>query len=92
MFEYTLLDRARAAGGTSCCRRGPTSGCCGRPTSLLRRRVVELTLLGPEAEVRGAASRLGLDLYGAHVLDPTDAGAASSASRPSTRRGARTRA
>ena len=31
---------------------------------LLRRRVVELTLLGPEAEVRGAAGRLGLDLYG----------------------------
>ena len=39
---------------------------------LLRRRVVELTLLGPEEEVRGAAGRLGLDLFGAHVLDPAD--------------------
>ncbi len=40
---------------------------------LLRRRVVELTLLGPEDEVRGAASRLGVDLWGAHILDPRDA-------------------
>ena len=33
MFEYTLLDRARATSGISCSRRGRTSACCGRPTS-----------------------------------------------------------
>ncbi|MDA0163031.1 phosphate acetyltransferase [Solirubrobacter ginsenosidimutans] len=72
MFEYTLLDRARAAGRHIVLPEGVDERVLRAADILLRRRVVELTLLGPAAEVRGAASRLGLDLYGAHIVDPSE--------------------
>jgi phosphate acetyltransferase len=72
MFEYTLLDRARAAGRHIVLPEGTDERVLRAADILLRRRVVELTLLGPEETVHGAASRLGLDLYGAHVVDPAD--------------------
>jgi phosphate acetyltransferase len=72
MFEYTLLDRARAGARHIVLPEGTDERVLRAADILLRRRVVELTLLGPEATVRGAASRLGLDLYGAHVLDPSE--------------------
>jgi phosphate acetyltransferase len=72
MFEYTLLDRARARQRHIVLPEGTDERVLRAADILLRRRVVELTLLGPEAEVRGTAGRLGLDLYGAHVLDPSD--------------------
>ena len=72
MFEYTLLDRARAASRHIVLPEGTDERVLRAADILLRRRVVELTLLGPEEEVRGAAGRLGLDLCGAHVLDPAD--------------------
>src|SRR3954451_11815857 len=72
MFEYTLLDRARAANRHIVLPEGTDERVLRAAETLLRRRVCELTLLGPEAEVRGAAGRLGVDLYGAHVLDPAD--------------------
>ena len=72
MFEYTLLDRARAQPRHIVLPEGTDERVLRAADILLRRRVVELTLLGPEAEVRGTAGRLGLDLYGAHVLDPAD--------------------
>jgi phosphate acetyltransferase len=72
MFEYTLLDRARAAVKHIVLPEGTDDRILRAADLLLRRRVVELTLLGAEAEVHGAAGRLGLDLYGAHVLDPAD--------------------
>ena len=60
---------------------------------LLRRRVVELTLLGPEAEVRGDGRRgSALDLYGAHVLDPADPELRRALRAGVRARGARTRA
>jgi phosphate acetyltransferase len=72
MFEYTLLDRAREAARHIVLPEGTDDRVLRAADILLRRRVVELTLLGREAEVRGAASRLGLDLDGAHVVDPAD--------------------
>ena len=86
MFEYTLLDRARADRRAHRAARGrPTSACCGRPTSLLRRGVAELTLLGPEDEVaRRAPPRLGLDLDGARRRSTRPTRSCASASRPST--------
>ena len=92
MFEYTLLDRARAAEQHIVLPEGTDERVLRAAETLLRRRVVELTLLGPEDEVRGAASRLGVDLWGAHVLDPTDAGAARALRGRVHRSGARTRA
>ena len=72
MFEYTLLDRARAGARHIVLPEGTDERVLRAADILLRRRVVELTLLGPEATVHGMASRLGLDLYGAHVLDPSE--------------------
>jgi len=72
MFEYTLLDRARAGARHIVLPEGIDERILRAADILLRRRVVELTLLGPEATVHGMASRLGLDLYGAHVLDPSE--------------------
>ncbi len=72
MFEYTLLDRARAQARHVVLPEGTDERVLRAADILLRRRVVELTLLGPEEEVRGTAGRLGLDLFGAHVLDPAD--------------------
>lgn len=37
---------------------------------LLQRNIVDVTLLGNEAEIRDAAGRLGLKLAGAHIVDP----------------------
>ena len=72
MFEYTLLDRARAAQKHIVLPEGTDERVLRAAETLLRRRVVELTLLGREDEIRGAASRLGVDLWGAHVVDPHD--------------------
>src|SRR3954454_3922912 len=72
MFEYTLLDRAREVPRHIVLPEGTDERVLRAAETLLRRRVVELTLLGSEEEVLAAASRLGLDLRGAHVLDPTD--------------------
>jgi phosphate acetyltransferase len=73
MFEYTLLDRAREQPRHIVLPEGTDERVLRAADILLRRRVVELTLLGDDAEVRAAAGRLGLDLFGAHVLDPGDA-------------------
>jgi phosphate acetyltransferase len=70
MFEYTLLDQARAHPRHIVLPEGSDERVLRAADILLRRRVVELTLLGSEAEVHGAASRLGLDLFGAHIVDP----------------------
>jgi phosphate acetyltransferase len=72
MFEYTLLDQARAHPRHIVLPEGTDERVLRAADILLRRRVVELTLLGPEAAVHGTASRLGLDLYGARVLDPAE--------------------
>jgi phosphate acetyltransferase len=72
MFEYTLLDRAREAKKHIVLPEGSDERVLRAAETLLRRRVCELTLLGSEDSVRGAASRLGVDLWGANVLDPTD--------------------
>ena len=72
MFEYTLLDRAREAKKHIVLPEGTDERVLRAAETLLRRRVVDLTLLGREEEVRGAASRLGVDLWGASVLDPSD--------------------
>jgi phosphate acetyltransferase len=70
MFEYGLLDRARALKRHIVLPEAGDERILRAAEVLLRRRVVELTLLGQEEAVFGAAGRLGLDLRDAHVLDP----------------------
>ncbi len=72
MFEYTLLDRARERIRHIVLPEGTEERILRAAETLLLRGVAELTLLGSEPEVRAAAAQLGLDVAGAHVLDPAD--------------------
>ncbi len=72
MFEYTLLDRAREHISHIVLPEGTEERILRAAETLLLRGVAQLTLLGSELEVRGAAARLGLDIAGAHVLDPAE--------------------
>jgi phosphate acetyltransferase len=72
MFEYALLDRARAQPRHIVLPEGTDERVLRAAETLLLRRVVELTLLGDETEVRGTAARLGVDVGAARVLDPAD--------------------
>ena len=75
MFEYELIERARAERSTSCCPRATDERVLRAAEILLRRGVVELTLLGPERGAR-PRSRLGARPAGRDFVDPHDVGAA----------------
>jgi phosphate acetyltransferase len=72
IFEHMLLERARAAPRHIVLPEGTDERVLRAAETLLLRQVVELTLLGDEAGVRAAAARIGVDVSGAHVLDPCD--------------------
>jgi phosphate acetyltransferase len=72
MFEYELLDRARAAGRHIVLPEGDEERILRAADSLLRRSVAMLTLLGDPPAVRAKAQQLGLDISAAQVLDPYD--------------------
>jgi phosphate acetyltransferase len=72
MFEYELLDRARAAGRHIVLPEGDEERILRAADSLLRRSVATLTLLGDPSAVRAKAQQLGLDISAAQVLDPYD--------------------
>ncbi|MGF7120035.1 phosphate acetyltransferase [Rhodococcus sp. BE178] len=70
MFEYQLIDRARADRKHIVLPEGDDDRILRAAGRLLRRQVVDLTILGDEAKVRGRAAELGVDLSSATVLDP----------------------
>ncbi|GAY07356.1 phosphate acetyltransferase [Pseudonocardia sp. N23] len=70
MFEQRLLDRARADRRHIVLPEGDDDRILAAADQLLHRGVVDLTLLGPEADIKARASALGLALPGAHILDP----------------------
>ncbi|WNV74032.1 phosphate acetyltransferase [Geodermatophilus sp. DSM 44513] len=72
MFEYELLDRARADRRRIVLPEGTDERVLRAAETLLRRGVVDLTLLGPREEVRAAAARAGVDVGGAQLVDPAD--------------------
>ncbi|MFC4119799.1 phosphate acetyltransferase [Nonomuraea zeae] len=73
MFEYELLDRARARRRHIVLPEGEEPRILRAADVLLRRGVAELTLLGDEKRIRVQAAQLGLDLDDAKVLSPFDA-------------------
>ncbi|MGN9788562.1 phosphate acetyltransferase [Nonomuraea sp. ZG12] len=73
MFEYELLDRARARRRHIVLPEGEEPRILRAADVLLRRGVAELTLLGDEERIRVRAAQLGLDLDEARVLSPFDA-------------------
>ena len=72
MFEYELLDRAREDRRHIVLPEGTEERVLFAADTLLRRGVVELTLLGDPDAVQAAAGRLGVDVSAARVLDPCD--------------------
>ncbi|SEU24243.1 phosphate acetyltransferase [Nonomuraea wenchangensis] len=72
MFEYELLDRARARRRRIVLPEGEEPRILRAAEVLLRRGVAELTLLGDRERIAAQAAQLGLDLDGAAVISPFD--------------------
>jgi len=72
MFEYGLLERARAVKKHIVLPEGHDDRIIRAAASLLSRDVVRLTLLGDEPAIRTRAGELGLSLDGAEILSPHD--------------------
>jgi phosphate acetyltransferase len=70
MFEYALIDRARAQRRHVVLPEGTEERILRATEVLLRRGVADLTLLGAPAEVTRRARELGLDVSAATVIDP----------------------
>jgi phosphate acetyltransferase len=72
MFEYQLIDRARAAARHIVLPEGEEPRILTAADQLLRRGVVRLTLLGSPSGIRASAAQLGLDVTAAELVDPHD--------------------
>ncbi len=72
MFEYGLLERARSNRKHIVLPEGTDDRILLAAGTLLSRDVVELTILGDEAEVRSRAAGLGVDISAATVINPPE--------------------
>ena len=72
MFEYDLLDRARSNPQRIVLPEGTDDRILRAASTLLRRGVAELTILGDEGSIRARATELGLDISEAAFLSPFD--------------------
>lgn len=72
MFQYELLERAKARLRHIVLPEGEDERVLRAADILLRREVVELTILGPPDSVRSQAAARGLMLDRAHIIDPLE--------------------
>jgi phosphate acetyltransferase len=70
MFEYELIQRARADRKHIVLPEGTDERILRAAEILLLRDVVNITLLGNPAEVRRKASSLGIEVKGINIIDP----------------------
>ncbi|MFC0005916.1 phosphate acetyltransferase [Micromonospora siamensis] len=70
MFEYDLLDRARADRRRLVLPEGSEERILRAAEILLRRGVADLTLLGRPDDIARRTRELGIDIGGAQVVDP----------------------
>lgn len=70
MFEYDLIDRARATRRRLVLPEGAEERILRATEILLRRGVAELTLLGRPDDIARRTRELGIDIAGASVVDP----------------------
>ncbi|OAH13359.1 phosphate acetyltransferase [Streptomyces jeddahensis] len=70
MFEHKLLEQARSDRRRVVLPEGTEERVLHASEVLLRRGVCDLTLLGPDEQIRKKAADLGIDLSGAQILDP----------------------
>lgn len=71
MFEYELIERAKRKRQHIVLPEGNDERILRAAEILLRREVVDITLLGAEDEVQQKITTLGLDLSPAQLIDPT---------------------
>jgi len=72
MFEYGLLERARSQRKRIVLPEGNDDRILQAAGTLLSRGVVDLTILGEEADIRSRAAGLGADIQSATVTSPKD--------------------
>ncbi|WP_136034885.1 phosphate acetyltransferase [Microbacterium sp. PF5] len=72
MFQYGLMERARADRRRIVLPEGDDDRILRAAATLLARDVADLTILGDEAAIRARASELGVDIVDAQILSPTD--------------------
>jgi phosphate acetyltransferase len=72
MFEYQLYERARVQRKHIVLPEGTEERMLRATEILLRRNVVDITLLGNESEILKKADSLHLKLTGANIIDPFD--------------------
>lgn len=72
MFEFDLLDRARSSKRHIVLPEGGDDRILRAAASLLRREVVDLTVLGDASAIRARAAELGLDIAAARIVSPQD--------------------
>jgi phosphate acetyltransferase len=73
MFEYELIERARADRRHVVLPEGVEERILRAAEALTRRGVCDLTLLGPVGEIEQHARELGLDLGDVRIVNPADA-------------------
>ncbi len=72
MFEYELFERARANKKHIVLPEGNDDRILRAAEILLKRNVVDITILGNEEEIYKQAKNLHLQLDGVHIIDPFD--------------------
>lgn len=72
MFQYGLIERARADRRRIVLPEGDDDRILRAAATLLAREVADLTILGDEAAIRARATELGIDIAAAQVLSPND--------------------
>jgi len=70
MFEFSLILKAKTKKQRIVLPEGTGERIMRAADILLRRGVVEVTLLGREAEIRTRMSQFGLELEGVEIIDP----------------------
>ncbi|WP_330250877.1 phosphate acetyltransferase [Nocardia sp. NBC_00565] len=74
MFEYQLIERARADRKTIVLPEGDDDRILRAAGRVLQRKIADLVILGDETSVRARAAELGVDISAARVLDPRTSG------------------
>ena len=74
MFEFGLLEKARSKKQHIVLPEGEDDRILAASEMLLRRNVVDLTLLGNPRKIKERISRLGLYLDGVKVINPCESG------------------